>query len=321
MAASNRAALLSKTHRVLKKHYKPVVPPPERTLLEHLIFACCLENSLHADAESAYAALVEQFFDWNEVRVSSVRELAEVLGDLGDAKDAATRLKYSLQSVFESVYAFDLESFKKENIGQAVKKLQQYNGTTTFSVAYVKQAALGGHSIPVNDGALGSLTVIGIISEAEAEKKMVPGLERAISKPKGVEFGALLHQLGVSFFNNPYAPQLRKLLLEIAPDCKDRLPKRATKKSIEAAAKTAEAAVSKTKAAAKKDSAAKKGTAAKKKSATKKQPPAKKKTADNKKPAKKKAAAKKKTSTSRVKGKTKTKKKSSTSRLSKRKPR
>ena len=316
MAPSNRAALLSKTHRVLKKHFNPAVPPPERSLLEHLIFACCLENSLHAGAESAYMALVEQFFDWNEVRVSSVRELAEVLSDLGDGKDAAARLKGALQSVFESVYAFDIESLKKENIGQAVKKLQQYNGSTAFTVAYVKQAGLAGHSIPVNDGAMGALTVIGVITEAEAESKVVPGLERAISKPKGVEFGSLLHQLGVSFFNSPYAPALRKLLLEIAPDCKDRLPKRATKKSIEKEAKAAEAPPEKKKSGTKKDESAKKSAAAKK------QPPAKKKTPPKKKTTvKKKAAAKKKASTSKAKHKTITKKKSSTSRLSKRKPR
>ena len=43
--STNRAALLTKLHKVLKKHYKPVSPPKDRTVLEHLLYACCLENA------------------------------------------------------------------------------------------------------------------------------------------------------------------------------------------------------------------------------------------------------------------------------------
>jgi hypothetical protein len=58
----------------------------------------------------------------------------------------------------------------------------------------------------------------------------VPGLERAVPKSKGAEIGSLLHQLGVEVGRNPYGQQARKLLLEIDPTCKDRLPKRATRR-------------------------------------------------------------------------------------------
>ena len=47
MSASNRAAILTKVHKVLKKYYQPVAPPSDRGLLEHLLYACCLENSAH----------------------------------------------------------------------------------------------------------------------------------------------------------------------------------------------------------------------------------------------------------------------------------
>ena len=50
----------------------------------------------------------------------------------------------------------------------------------------------GGHSIPVSKGAIDVLYAVGVISDAEADKGQVPGLERAIPKNKGVEFGSLL---------------------------------------------------------------------------------------------------------------------------------
>jgi endonuclease-3 len=103
-------------------------------------------------------------------------------------------------------------------------------GTTPFIVAYGVQAALGGHFIPLDRGALETLYIVGVISEAEQASGSVPGLERAIPKNKGVEFGSLLHQLAAEVVANPYSTNLHKLLLEIAPDAKERLPKRQAKK-------------------------------------------------------------------------------------------
>ena len=85
---------------------------------------------------------------------------------------------------------------------------------------------MGGHSIPLNRGALITLHTVGVISDDEFSKGVVPGLERAVPKNKGAEVGSLLHQLGVEIGRNPYGPNARKLMLEIDPSCKDRLPKK-----------------------------------------------------------------------------------------------
>jgi endonuclease III len=228
MATPSRSALINRTIKVIKKHYKPVTPPKDRPLFEHLLFACLLEDSPHEAAEQVFETLKRDYFGWNEVRVSTIRELTDVLRPLVNPAESASRLKQSLHAVFESVYEFDIETLKKQNIGQAVKQLQKYNGTTPFAVAYVTQHALGGHSIPLNRGALIALHTVGVISEDEFGKGVVPGLERAVSKNKGAEIGSLLHQLGVEVGRNPYGPAARKLMLEIDPNCKDRLPKRPT---------------------------------------------------------------------------------------------
>src|SRR4051812_39281938 len=230
MATPNRSALIARTLKVLKKHYKPVPQSTkDRTVLEHLLFACLLEDSPQESAEQVFNALKNDYFGWNEVRVSTIRELTDALKSLVNPAESAARLKQSLHSVFESVYEFDIESLKKQNIGQAGKLLQKYNGTTNFAVAYVTQNALGGHAIPLNRGAMITLHTVGVISDDEFSKGLVPGLERAVPKNKGAEVGSLLHQLGVEVGRNPYGPSARKLMLEIDPNAKDRLPKRPTK--------------------------------------------------------------------------------------------
>src|SRR5438105_3141359 len=195
MANPNRTALLNKTHRVLKQHYKPVPIPDNRPLLEHMLYACCLENAPYETANRIYEHLSKSFFDWNEVRVSTLSELSEAMHSLPDPLSAASNLKRVLQGVFESTYSFELETLKKQNISQAIKHLEKLGGTTPFILAYITQASLAGHAIPLDRGALDVLYVLGIISENEAKTGKVSGLERVIPKNKGVEFGSLLHQL------------------------------------------------------------------------------------------------------------------------------
>lgn len=231
MATPNRGEKIARLHKILKKHFQPVAPPADRSLLEHLLYACCLENSRHEKADEAFARLQEMYFDWNEIRVTTVTELAEVMGELHDPSAAASRVKRSLQTIFEKQYSFDLEALKKQNLGKATKELSDLPSLTPFCVDYVTQHALGGHAIPLDEGALQVFGVLGVLSPAEVEKGRVPGLERAIPKNKGVEFAWLLHQLGAEYLAAPFSAKVRALLLEIDPDAKDRLPKRVLKKS------------------------------------------------------------------------------------------
>ena len=64
------------------------------------------------------------------------------------------------------------------------------------------------------------------MTDKDVEAGVVPGLERAVAKSKGIEFGALLHTLGAHYSANPYSPAMREILLQINPDCEGRLPKR-----------------------------------------------------------------------------------------------
>jgi len=229
MANPNRSSLLARLHKTLKKHYKPVALP-NRPVFEHLLYACCLENARYEAADQAYAAVSTSFYDWNEVRVSTPKELADVMPGLPNPMAAANNLKNTLQSAFEATYSFDLETMRKQNLGLAIQRLTKFHGASPFVVGYVTQAGLAGHAIPLDRGALDVLYVVGAATQEEVNKAEVAGLERAIPKTKGAEFASLLHQLGAELVASPYSPLIHKILLEAAPDGKDRLPKRHVKK-------------------------------------------------------------------------------------------
>ncbi len=229
MAQPSRTAQIAKIHKVLKKYYKPVNPEPNRSVIEQLLFACCLENAPYDATEEAFAALSHNFFDWNEVRVSTIRELAEEMPRLPDPSATAQRIKRVLQSIFDATYAFDLEDLRKLNLGPATEKLAKLDGTTPFSVAYVVQAALGGHAIPVDQGVIEALDAADMITPEEIQSCQIHGLERAVAKPRGFEFASLLHQLGADFIANSQSPALLQILVDLNPAAAERMTKRRAK--------------------------------------------------------------------------------------------
>ena len=326
MSTSNRAGLITKIFKVLKKYYKPAISRQDRSLLEHVLYGCCLENSTAEAVDEVFARLEQNYFDWNEIRVTSIAELSLSMASLSDPTEAARRLKGALHGIFETHYAFDIDALRKQNLGAAVKEFQQLGKLTKFGLAYVTQHGLSGHTIPINRTSLQLLVWLGLISEAEAASYRVPGLERTISKKQGPDFGSLLHQLAVDFAASPFSPRVRNILVEIAPEVKDRLPKRAVRKAavkskkkatVKDKKKVADKSPTKKKAAAK--GAQKKGT--KKKAAAKKvsRKAAKKKTVAKGKTAQR-AGAKSRKKVAKASKKSKTGK-SPTKRLAKKKPR
>ena len=308
MTAVSRTAQFAKLHKVLKKQYKVSPCNTGRSVIEHLLFACCLEDAHRDTAEEAFAALVHTFFDWNEVRVTSISELSEVMSCLPDPRAAANRVKRLLHAIFEATFAFDLEDRRKKNLGPTVTWLEKLDGATPFIVSFVVQVALGGHSIPIDRGTVTVLRVLDLVTDKDVTAGVVPGLERAVAKSKGVEFGVLVHELGADFAANPYSPSLRELLVQIEPSSASRLPKR----RVERAARKLPPAVEPagTKAKEGKPSAAKSKPAP---TAAAEKPSAKKKASASSEPAKKKPATEKPAAAS--------KKRPASEGLAKRKPR
>jgi len=229
MSAANRATLIRKTQRTLREAFPKVqLPIKDRPLLEHILYACCLENSTPDQASEAFSKLQTLYVGWNEVRVTTNAELAEVMDCLTDPSATAHRVRRTLYNIYETHYDFDIDFLIKENLGKTQKLIKTYQGKAKglldFTIAYVTQNGLGGHAIPLNEGALDALLILGIVTPRDRRYKKVPGLERTISKNKGAEFGALLHLLSAELTSDPYGKKIRELLLKINPKCEDNLP-------------------------------------------------------------------------------------------------
>lgn len=240
MPPINRADQYAKLQKVARKYFQPVKPASDRSVFETVIFACCLENATFEQAEEAFARLQEVYHDWNEVRVTTIPELAESMVGYHDPAANATRVKRALHSIFETHYEFNLEALRKENLGKAIEKLKTYKGVTDFIANYVAQTALGGHVIPLDEAMLKLLGVLDLASAKELETGNISGLERAVPKAKGAEFFTTVHPLAVQFLASPNGTKVWAMIAEIDDQARAR-HNAAVKAAAEKAAKAAEA--------------------------------------------------------------------------------
>ena len=216
MSSTNRAAKIKSLYKFLQKRYKHVPETQPRKVLEHLIYAACLENATFEQADHAFSVLEHHYIDWNEIRVSTAAELAYTFPHLPDAFAAGERIRKSLQAVFETTYVFDLEELRKKSLSQAVELLDSLSVCSRFMVDYTTHNALGGHVIPLDESAKRVFRLLGLAqTNKENTREDVSGLERAIMKQEGHDFANLLHHFAVDFYKAESPKELQQILKSI----------------------------------------------------------------------------------------------------------
>ena len=185
---TNKQHLLSSLFSTLRKHYS-VDAAAERPVLEQMVYALLREGATREEADAAFDRLKTQFFDWNEVRVSSEHEVIEAFVGLPDAAARAERVVNLLQEVFESTYSFDLDSLHKKGLKQAAKQIGRYQAANEFTVAWVTQQTLGGQAIPIDAPTLRTVRRLGLVdSDAVDSEAVRTSLEHQVPKAKAPLF-------------------------------------------------------------------------------------------------------------------------------------
>lgn len=190
LAIMNKQDLLAKALKQLDRKLPPAPDGPEpRPVLEEVLYAIVREGFTTEGADAAFAKFKGTFFDWNEVRVSTVPEIADALKGVPDAGRKAQRISEILGYVFEMYYSFDLIDLDKKGLKQAGKQLGRFTGMTDFAVAWVVQRSLGGHALPLDEPTLRVLRRLGILEADDDDAETIRGtLEHLVAKSSGTAF-------------------------------------------------------------------------------------------------------------------------------------
>ena len=240
MATPSKTQFLSEVHALLKKRYK-IGPSLEKlTILEAVVYGILHEDSTRERANQALAKFKDGFFDWNEVRVSTLEEIQGVVAGMTDVEGRAFRIRRFLRQLFEKTYGFNLDQLIKKPQKESVKALEEYEAVASdYVLGTVTRLALAGHAIPVDAPTLRASRRLGIVDESMDVPTVRGVLERAVPKNRGVEFSDLIEELAhdTCVEGEPDCPECE--LRKICPTGQSRKAEAAT------AAKTAKAAAKK----------------------------------------------------------------------------
>ncbi len=196
MAAPSKTQNIHQVHTLLKRRYKAGPRAERLSVLEAIIYGICHEGTTHEQANQVMSRFKDEFFDWNEVRVSSLPEIEGVLAGLPDTASRAMAIRRFLRQLFEKTYSFTLEGLLKKPLKDAVRALREYEAPRSdFVLATVIQCALGGHAMPVDQPIRRALVRLGIIEPDTEDASVRSLLERAVPKNRGAEFCDLVEKL------------------------------------------------------------------------------------------------------------------------------
>lgn len=237
MAASGKAQSLTDIQNTLAKRYAPGPKIGRLSVLESIIYAICHEGATREQANQALGRFKDQFFDWNEVRVSGLEEIEQTLAGLPEADLKAQRVRKFLRQLFARTYKFDLDHLLKKTQKESLKQFHEFEPLRSdYVLAMVVLQGLGGHAVPVDESMLRCLRRLGVVPDRTTEAAARSLLERAVPKNRGGEFVDLLEELAQDTCV-PDEPECgRCSLLKLCPTGRLRVPTKAAAAKAKAAA-------------------------------------------------------------------------------------
>lgn len=140
-------------------------------------------------AERVINRLFSCMVDWNEIRVTQVLELHQVIGDSLPGGIALTQqLHDALQAVYQRENRMTLDRLAKLGRREARQYLESLGSLDPYVVASVVLWSLGGHAIPVDDRLLRALREAELVHPDATRAEVQAFLERHIAASDAKEF-------------------------------------------------------------------------------------------------------------------------------------
>ena len=184
---------IQKLYRSLKRKPGRHTPVEFDEPVDALVCAVIGENLTETQAQAAVKKIKDYFIDWNDLRVATVEEVSEVLGqDMPAARNIAATLVGALNAVFEKHNMLSLQSLRKLGKRPAKLLLEKLNGATPFIVDYCMLTSMQGHAIPLTPKMIEYLKASQLINAEAAYEEIEGFLCRLISIKNAYEFYSLL---------------------------------------------------------------------------------------------------------------------------------
>jgi endonuclease III len=179
--------------RILERKYKPVALKNGRTGIEQLVLCIAARNNPERQASAAIKDLRSAFAGWNEIRVSSVLEIADVLRrhDVRGAIPKAEQIIRALNRTYSDAHRIKLEDVTRDQAEEIRVYMTRKLGLPTPVIADFLFTALHYPRLPVDDAVGRVLQRLGLVPN----KLEYPKLEKTISEGLGNKEAARCYRI------------------------------------------------------------------------------------------------------------------------------
>jgi endonuclease III len=184
---------VQKLYRSLKRKYPVVQKVIYDEPVDALVYAIISAELSEPAAQSMIKRFADYFVDWNDLRISRVEEIVEVLGqETSAARNIALALTTALKAVFSTYNMVSLKALSKMSKRPAKGILEKINGTNRFVVDYCMLTSLYGHAIPLTKKMIEYLRSNELVHPEADEQEIEGFLARQISAENAYGFYYLL---------------------------------------------------------------------------------------------------------------------------------
>lgn len=186
---------IQKLYRSLKRKYARPQKVVYESIVDALVYAIVSEKMSGSATQAAMKRFADYFVDWNDLRVSRIEEIVEVLGeDTPATREMAPLLTASLRAIFNKYNVVNLEVLKKIGKRPAKQVLEKIVGADRdhFVVDYCMLTSLQGHAIPLTKSMIEYLRSNEMVHPEADEQEIEGFLARQISARNAYEFYYLL---------------------------------------------------------------------------------------------------------------------------------
>jgi endonuclease III len=198
---ADKSRRLERVRQALKRRFGEQAKPTVTHPTEYAIRIILCEEATPEQAEKALDRLRKGFVDWNDLRVSRLREIRDVLGtDFPRASYKARVIPRLLDQVFKDhnsmVWDF-LETMGKVEARAYFEKLEDVR---PFVAATMARDCAEAHTFPVDNDISRTLGRVGVVQPGkETEAELQAFLERAVKSTRALEVHQLLKRLAQEF--------------------------------------------------------------------------------------------------------------------------
>jgi len=207
MSLSNKAQLLLRVYGSLSRIYGKARKARKENPFEQLVLCILAHRSSETAAQEALDRLTQEYVDWNEVRVSAVNDLGEMLSRSGIDSATAHVLKSALDGIFNKQYSMNAEFLRDAKPEDARRMLSELDSLPEQIISATLLTSYDNLPVPVDEEMARVIRRLGVV-KADVKLDEIDKLLRT----------AVPRREAYSFFR-VFTLHAYKLCQPVSPDC------------------------------------------------------------------------------------------------------